>query len=137
MDERNYSAKIITIYGTGILTFLRAMKKLEKYRRSDSGIGAIALQPHPLIEDYVRAKLKEKSDDLDIWKTGHYIILIKYSLIKDCPLFCINKKTFQEDIKTIEDYLKTAENNGLAAVVNRKDKNFFKKEFLNYSFSLS
>jgi len=86
-------------------------------------------------ESYLRSKFEEKSDDLSVWKAGHYIILIRYSLTKGCPIFCINKKTFEADIKTINDYLATAESKDLAAVVNEADREFFQKEFFQYGFT--
>lgn len=129
------NTKIITINGINMTEIADAVHDIMTYRRSN-GLGAIALQPHPLNEDYIRSRLNGKNSDFDFWKTGHYILLVRYSQIEDCPLFCINKETFEADIKTITDYLASAENKDLAAVVNHTDRHFFEKEFPKYNFEL-
>jgi hypothetical protein len=128
------SAKAFCFRDYSITGISDVIYSIEKHRK-DKGIEAIAFEPPPLAEEYLREAVSKKDyDNINLENSGHIIMLIRYALAVQIPVFCLSKNHYSDDIDKIRPSL--AASSTLAYAVKEEDESFFEQKLSEQGFQL-
>ena len=134
---RQVNAKIFPVIDHNLTSVVSALRHIEDYRLSND-VGALALEPDERADAYFQ-ELSGKKDyeGITLERAGHDIILVRYAMIKEIPLFILGRKNEEQTLYEIRKLLQKSGNKSLAAVLEESDLEKFKAKLLNSGYALS
>ncbi|MFH1431280.1 MAG: hypothetical protein ABIG37_02320 [Nanoarchaeota archaeon] len=126
--------KTISIEKYSMLEMVEVVHKLRQYRERNQ-LDAVSLEPHPNVERYTRENISD-INLMELTRTGHAIMVLRYCDAKSLPVFCLGLETIQDDISKITKEMDTQNYKYLASIISKKNeksilKNFFDNGFIN------